>query len=355
MAGVGLGHEGGVHVVAKGHFLHHEPVGHGVVRHGHGVGVPQGDLALAGTALVVAELDADADLLEGHHGIASQVGCPVQRGEIEIAALVEGLGRTFAGLEVVVFEFGLDVEGVSVPGGALEAPLEDLARVALVGLGAVGVQDVAEHAAHGAFPGVRTPGQYLEGAGVRHGDHVLLAVPDEPLDGRAVEDLAVLQGVFQFFHRDGETLQETQYIREPQLDDLDVVFLGRVEDVILRRIRCVAHASPVRDAGLATWTASPFSFSSYRGSRPCASAPCGTAVSGVPSDVRAYPLPGACPARRPGRSKGGSRRPGSGGSAASLYDVDPLRLSLIAPAKTIIQSKPGRRSGQSVSRARNAP
>ena len=59
-----LGHERGVEPLLERHLLHDEPEGHEVVGRGQRVGVAQVDLLLAGPALVVAELDGDAHLLE---------------------------------------------------------------------------------------------------------------------------------------------------------------------------------------------------------------------------------------------------------------------------------------------------
>ena len=86
----GLGHEGGIDAMAHGDLLDHEPVGHGIVRHGEGIGVAQVDFVLAGGYLMVAVFDIDAHFFKGEDNIASQVACNVKRGQVKISAPVEG-------------------------------------------------------------------------------------------------------------------------------------------------------------------------------------------------------------------------------------------------------------------------
>jgi hypothetical protein len=61
---------------------------------------------------VVRVLDRDAHLLERQHGLAAKVARDVERGEIEVAAVVEGLGALVIG-EVEELELGADVHRVA--------------------------------------------------------------------------------------------------------------------------------------------------------------------------------------------------------------------------------------------------
>ena len=65
---------------------------------------------------MVGVLDVDAELLEREDRLAAHVGAGVERRQVEVAALVEHLGRRrrsgFARAEVEVLELGADVEGV---------------------------------------------------------------------------------------------------------------------------------------------------------------------------------------------------------------------------------------------------
>ena len=106
-----LGHEGRVQPVLHRVFLDRDPVGHAVVGHLHRVGVAHVDLVLAGADLVVGVLGVDPQLLEREHGLAAQVRAGVERRQVEVAALVEHLGRLRVA-EVEVLELGSDVEVV---------------------------------------------------------------------------------------------------------------------------------------------------------------------------------------------------------------------------------------------------
>ena len=47
--------------------------------------------------LVVGVLDVNPHLLEGEHGVAAHVGACVERGQVEVAALVEDFGDADSG------------------------------------------------------------------------------------------------------------------------------------------------------------------------------------------------------------------------------------------------------------------
>ena len=176
---------------------------------------------------MVGVLHVDAQLLEGEHGLAADVGAGVERGEVEVAALVERLGRAavlrLGVAEVEVLELGPDVEGVEAHLlRALQRPPQHVARVALVGLAARG-EHVAEHPRDALL--VRPPGQHLEGGHVGHGDHVRLLDGVEAGDRGAVEAHAALEGVVELRCVDREALQLPQDVGEPEADEADVPLL----------------------------------------------------------------------------------------------------------------------------------
>ena len=88
-----LRHEGRVPAVLHRVLLDHDPVGHAVVGHRERVLVAHVDLVLGGADLVVGVLDVDAELLEREDRLAAHVGAGVERGQVEVAALVEDLGH----------------------------------------------------------------------------------------------------------------------------------------------------------------------------------------------------------------------------------------------------------------------
>ena len=106
-----LGHERRVIAVLERVFLDGDPIGHAVVGHLHRVGVSHVDLMLARADLVMRVLGVNPELFEREHRLAPQIGAGVECREIEVAALVEDLGRLRIP-EVVVLELGTDVEMV---------------------------------------------------------------------------------------------------------------------------------------------------------------------------------------------------------------------------------------------------
>ena len=125
-------HEGRLDALTRGDLAHDDAEGHDVVGHRQGVGVAQVDLVLAGGALVVAELDRDAHLLEHHDGVAAEVGAVVHGGVVEVAGVVERLGLVLAltqFLDEEELDLGMAVEGEPPVGGPAQGPLEHVPRV----------------------------------------------------------------------------------------------------------------------------------------------------------------------------------------------------------------------------------
>ena len=227
-AGVGgerLGHERRPDALAQRHLTDDRAEGHDVVGGAQRVGVAQVDLLLARAALVVAELHRDAHRLEHGDRLAAEVGAHRLRGVVEVAAAVDR-HRLHAGLrgvlEQVELDLGVGVEGEALVGGLGQGPLEDVARVG-VRRGAVGHHDVAEHP--GGRRALAAPRQDLERRRVGLGQHVGLVDPGEPLDGRAVEPDALVEGALELRRRDRHGLQEPEHVGEPQPHEADVALL----------------------------------------------------------------------------------------------------------------------------------
>ena len=228
-----LRHEGRVPAVLHRVLLDDDPVRHAVVGHLERVLVTHVDLVLGGADLVVGVLDVDAHLLQREDGVAAHVGAGVERGQVEVAALVEDLGHAalrLGGAEVEELELGADVVGVEAHLlGPLHRPLQDPARVALVGA-AAGDADVAEHARDRVLV-LGAPGDQGEGRGIGHGDHVRLLDRVEAGDRGAVEAHAAVEGVLELGGVDREALQLAEHVGEPEADEADVVLLDDLDDV----------------------------------------------------------------------------------------------------------------------------
>ena len=75
----------------------------------------------------------------------------------------------------------------------------------------------------------RLPGDLGERVHVRLEPLVALGDPGEALDGAAVEPGSVLERPFQLVQRDGDALDDPHDVRELELDEPDVVLLGRID------------------------------------------------------------------------------------------------------------------------------
>ena len=131
----GLGHEGGVETLGLSDLLDREAVGHDLVGHGQDVLVAQVDLVLRRGHFVVGVLHLDAEGVQGVDGVAAQVAAGVERGQVEVPAVVEHLGAA-AVLEVEELQFGTDVHGVAHGLGLGHHLLEHVAGIAGEGLAA---------------------------------------------------------------------------------------------------------------------------------------------------------------------------------------------------------------------------
>jgi hypothetical protein len=228
-----LGHERGVHALLDRHFLDHQAERHDVVRRGQRVGVAQVDLLLPGRALVVAVLHRDAHRLQHLDRGAPEIVRDEVRCVVEVAAGVDRLRRhprLGLLLEQEELDLRVDVEGEPEVGGPAQRALEHPPRVG-VGRRAVRHQDVAEHPAHAER--LAPPGQQLERAGVRLGDHVRLVDPGKTLDRRAVEADPLGERTLQLGGRDGHRLQVAEHVGEPQPDEPDVTLVERAEHEFL--------------------------------------------------------------------------------------------------------------------------
>ena len=128
------------------------------------------------------------------------VGVNVGGGQVEVAAGVERHGppvRPF-GLEQEVLHLGRDVEGVARVACTVHDPTQHTAGIA-VERDAVGPGDVAEHAGGDLVADAAVARRHqFERLGVGQGHHVGLGDAAEALDGRAVEDHALLEGCLEF-------------------------------------------------------------------------------------------------------------------------------------------------------------
>ena len=214
-----LRHEGGVHAVLLRDFLDNQAVGHDGIRHLERLVVAKVNLVLRRADLVVAVLDLNAEVLEVANGLLAQVDCEVAGGHIEVTRTVQHLSGLVV-LEVVVLKLRTDVEGVPQLGGLAKYALEHVAWVTLV-RGPVRLDDVAEHGCDETV--ILAPGHNLQGSWIWHRDHVGLFDASKAQNRGAVEAHALFHGHVELIDRNYERLQESEYVREPQVDKLNVL------------------------------------------------------------------------------------------------------------------------------------
>jgi hypothetical protein len=220
-----LGHEGRVDALRQRHLLDDRPEGHDVVRRAQGVGVAQVDLVLTGRALVVAELDRDAHVLEHRDRRASEVVAGAVGHVVEVAGVVDRDGPPVGAglrLEQEELDLGVGVEGEAEVRRLVEGPLEHVPRVGEARR-PVGHLDLAEHPGR---PGrVSAPRQDLEGRGVGLGQHVRLVDAGEALDRGTVEADPLGEGALELRRRDRHGLEGAEHVGEPEPDEADVTLL----------------------------------------------------------------------------------------------------------------------------------
>ena len=77
------------------------------------------------------------------------------------------------------------------------------------------------------------PRQYLERRRIGPGDHVGLRGPGEALDRGSVEADSLLERTLEFGWCDGDRLQVSEHIGEPQPDEADIAFFQRAQHEFL--------------------------------------------------------------------------------------------------------------------------
>ena len=241
---------------------------HDVVGRRQRVGVAQVDLVLTRSALVVAELDGDAEVLQHPHRATAEVVRRSAGDVVEVAGRVDRLGPVGAegrGLQQVELDLGVRVEREPGVGGLRERALEDVAGIGDGGL-PVGRRDVAEHARRRVD--LAAPRQDLERRRVGMGEQVRLVRAGEALDRRAVEAEPLAERPLDLGGRDRDRLQGADDVGEPQADELDAPLLDRAQN----EVTLLVHLILSRPSGPAYWALSSVADDPHASSRASSSA-----------------------------------------------------------------------------------
>ena len=143
------------------------------VGHAQGLGVAQAHAVLRATGGMEGVLHGHGHLLEREDRVAAQIASGIAHRKIEVAHVVERLGRVLVG-EVVILQLGAHVEQIAGFLGLAEHATQRIARIAGEGL-AVGGAHIAEHAGNAVM--ARTPRQDLEGRSIGKRQHIGVAKP----------------------------------------------------------------------------------------------------------------------------------------------------------------------------------
>ena len=188
---------------------------------------------LALGALVVAGLDLEFHLLQGHADLPAGGLAVVQGAQIEVARLVVGLGGGLAlvvGLEQEELRLRAHVEPVKAHVvGLLDHPFQHIPGVAHKGR-AVGVVHVADEPGHLAVVG--PPGEDTEALEIRIEILVGLVDAHKALDGGTVEHALVVDGLLDLGGGNGHILQHAEDVGKLEPDKLNVLLLDDADDVL---------------------------------------------------------------------------------------------------------------------------
>ena len=227
-----LGHECGVDALLDRHLLDDGAERHDVVGRRQRVGVAQIDLVLAGPALVVAELDGDAEVLQHPDRAPAEIVGGAARDVVEVPGRVDRLGTLRSegrGLQQVELDLGMRVEREARVGRLGERALEDVPWVGHGGL-TVGRGDVAEHARRRVD--LAAPRQDLERGGVGVREQVRLVGPRQTLDRGAVEPEPFAEGSLDLSRCDRHRLERADDVCEPEPDEFDAPLLDRSQNEV---------------------------------------------------------------------------------------------------------------------------
>ena len=223
-----LGHKGGVATAFVGLLLNDEFGRGDGVGHAQGLGVAQAHAVLRATGGMEGVLHGHGHLLERKDRVAAQVACGIAHRKIEVAHVVERLGRVLVG-EVVILQLGAHVEQIAGFLGLAEHATQRIARIAGEGL-AVGGAHIAEHAGNAVM--ARTPRQDLEGRSIGKRQHIGFLGRGKTLDGGAVKANALLKCDLEVLGANGKVFEAAENVDKPQTHKADVTLLYGAEYVI---------------------------------------------------------------------------------------------------------------------------
>ena len=226
-----LRHKRRVHALFDGRLLDDRPKGLDVVRGRQRVSVSKVNFVLAGSRLVVRELNRDSEIFEVTNRVATEIVCGSPWDIVEVSRLVHGhrILRIVV-LEEVELDFGMSVESETLVGSERECPSQHVTRVCRCGL-PVWRGDVTEHA-RGRID-LAAPRKDLERGRVRMQQDIRLVDAGESFDRRAVNAESLGKCSLNLCRGQSDVLESPRDVRKPQPNELHASFLDGAEDKLL--------------------------------------------------------------------------------------------------------------------------
>ena len=208
--GPGLGHKGGVKAETLGNGLYRQLKSHNVICRQKGFVIPEINLMLSGSHLVVGGLHFKSHLLQGQHHISSGILPLVYRTHIKISRLLVGVG---GGISLVIrmeqekLTLRSYVKLIAHLSRFLKHLFQNIAGIALIGR-AIGSLDVTDQTGHFALLG--PPGKDCQRIQIRGQQKIRIVVICKSFDTGTVKHIFPVQHPLQLAGRHGYIFQSSE-------------------------------------------------------------------------------------------------------------------------------------------------
>ena len=239
--GQGLGREIGAKPVLSRYCADDGVKGNGIVRRSEGIGVPEVNLILSRTTLVVGSFRTNSHLLQHQTDLAADVFTFVIRSNIHIPSVViRNFGRLalFIYLKEVKLHFCAKCKGIPLLGCIGHRLFQNTAGVTFECL-TIRVGDVAKHPHK--LPLFRSPGKLNEGGCIGVQQEIRSDLAAKSTHCRSIDGNAELESTLELTGHDGHIMLLSIDIAECQSDEFDIFFLHKLHHFfwgILHNVTC---------------------------------------------------------------------------------------------------------------------
>ena len=187
--------------------------------------------------LVVGRFNIKSHLFQCKYHITARIFTGIHRSDIKVTcALICQCRRltVFPRLEQEKFAFRSHVEDIAFFFGFRHGLPQDPSGISCKRLAFCRI-NIAEHTRYLAM--LRSPGKYRPGVRVRIQVHIRFLHACEPVDGRAVKHIIVVQRLFQLPRGDRQILQIAEYVCKLQTDELHIFLFRDLQDLFFCEFR----------------------------------------------------------------------------------------------------------------------